>query len=230
MTDWWVQSTYQNLGLVALVSWIVWVIGSICLHELGHGIAALRLGDSTPRDTGHMTWNPLVHMGQTSLILFAFLGIAFGAMPVTPSRLRGRHGEAIVALAGPAVNLALAVFCLLALPIWIAVAGGYVSPSVKSGDVLFSNMQTFLSLGAMLNIVLMLFNLLPILPLDGGRVLSHYWGRYREFTQSENGRWIILGVFILIFFTAGDHLFGAAIAITQAVNEGVLSVIAPDAL
>jgi len=227
---WWVADTYQNLGIVALVSWIVWVIGSISLHELGHGFAAIRLGDSTPRDTGHMTLNPVVHMGQTSLILFALLGIAYGLMPIDPSRIRGRHGEAIVALAGPAVNLILAVLCLLALPLWIALGGGYLTPSVQADDVLYKNLQTFLSLGAMLNIVLMLFNLLPILPLDGGRVLSHYWRAYREFTQSENGRWVILGVFILVFFTAGEHLFGAAIGITEAVTNSILQIIAPDAL
>ncbi|MFT5422389.1 MAG: Zn-dependent protease [Phycisphaerales bacterium] len=228
--DWWVQTTYQRGGLVPLVAWIFWVIGSISLHELGHGFAAIKLGDSTPRDSGHMTLNPLVHMGQTSLIIFALLGIAFGAMPVDPSRLRGRHGEAIVALAGPAVNLILATICLIALPLWIALAGGYLTPSVQTGDALFKNMQTFLFQGAMLNIVLMLFNLVPILPLDGGRVLTHYWRGYREFSQSENGRWVVLGVFILIFFTAGEHLFKSAVGITEAVNTAILSLIAPGAI
>jgi hypothetical protein len=68
------------------VAWAVWVIASVCLHELSHGVAAIKLGDNTPIYTGHMTWNPLVHMGRMSLIMFALVGLAWGMMPVTPSR------------------------------------------------------------------------------------------------------------------------------------------------
>ena len=84
---------------------IIVVVISICLHELGHGFAAIALGDRTPEETGHITLNPLVHMGPISLAMLAIVGISWGAMPVDPTRLRGRYAEALVALAGPAVNL-----------------------------------------------------------------------------------------------------------------------------
>jgi hypothetical protein len=102
----------------------VWVIGSIVLHELAHGWAAIRLGDTTPRDLGHMTWNPLVHMGGFSLVVFAVIGIAWGMMPVDPSRLRGRYGDALVALAGPAMNIVLAAVSFAVwLVLWLWLGG-----------------------------------------------------------------------------------------------------------
>ncbi|MBT5381502.1 MAG: site-2 protease family protein, partial [Phycisphaerae bacterium] len=91
------------------MSWIFWVLLSITLHELAHGWAAIWEGDKTPIETGHMSANPVVHMGRFSLIVFALIGFAWGLMPVRPWRFRhGRLGEAIVAIAGPAMNLALA--------------------------------------------------------------------------------------------------------------------------
>ena len=92
---------------------------SIVLHELGHGIAAIAQGDDTPRVTGHMTLNPLVHMGTMGLGLLCFAGIAFGVMPVDPRRFRGRHGDAFVAAAGPLVNGVIAIFSLTILAMLI---------------------------------------------------------------------------------------------------------------
>ena len=70
---WWVSDYYQHDPML-LVSWIFWVVASIALHELAHGYVAIRCGDDTPYHSGHMTWNPLVHMGQTALIMFALFG------------------------------------------------------------------------------------------------------------------------------------------------------------
>src|SRR4051794_36782865 len=68
---------------------IIVVIVSVCLHELAHGFTAMALGDRTPEETGHITLNPHVHMGTTSLLMLAFTGLAWGAMPVDPTRMRG---------------------------------------------------------------------------------------------------------------------------------------------
>src|SRR6056297_3003392 len=99
MDGWWISDLLSNQsinGQVWVVSWAVWVILSICLHELAHGWTAIRLGDDTPVVTGHMTWNPIVHMGAFSLFVFAFIGIAWGQMPINPSKLRGRYAESVV--------------------------------------------------------------------------------------------------------------------------------------
>jgi len=161
---WWVHSLYDNLGLVAVASWIVVVIGSITLHELAHGWAALWEGDGTPRELGHMTGNPLVHMGGMSLLLFAVLGIAFGLMPVTPSRFRhGYVGRIVVSAAGPVMNLLLFLI--------FAVALGLMERFGASGPVA-DNVSMFLNFGAMLNVVLVVLNLLPLPPLDGWGILE----------------------------------------------------------
>src|SRR3954447_26147620 len=94
------------------------VVVSISLHELAHGIVAIWLGDRTPIETGHMTLNPAVHLGPISLICLLLAGIAWGSMPVTPSRLRGRYGDALVAAAGPIMNLLLGAIALVALGLW----------------------------------------------------------------------------------------------------------------
>lgn len=219
MSGWWVHEAWNagQTGPVLLVSWAVWVIGSITLHELAHGWAALRRGDGTPVETGHMTWNPLVHMGPWSLVMFAVIGIAWGQMPVNPGRMRGRRAEAFVAAAGPAMNLLLAVACVVGAALWIRYAAGVANP-------LRENMALFLITGAWLNLVLMAFNLIPVPPLDGGTVLSNFSPRVRSFYMSENGMWIGLGIFVLAFWFAGGVLFQAARATTTEIVTTLVSV------
>lgn len=217
MGGWWIYDYWHSstLGPVFVVSWLVWIIVSIVLHELSHGWAALRVGDTTPRDTGHMTWNPLVHMGGFSLVALALVGIAWGAMPVDPSRMRGRHAEAIVLAAGPAMNLLLAIVSLVLLIVWAPLAAGELAPSLTVAEPLRTNLEIFLRVGAMLNLVLCMFNLLPAIPLDGGRIAAHYIRPYREFVSSEHGSWISFGLMILFFYTAGDFIFPIAINAVQ---------------
>lgn len=197
---WWVADLLHS-NPAMLVSWVVWVIGSIILHELAHGIAAIRCGDRTPIELGHMTWNPLVHMGQTSLIVFAVIGIAWGAMPVNPNRFRGKYDDAIVSFAGPLMNLILAALCIIVGALWIRFAGGLPQN-------LYDNFRVFWIAGAGLNIVLAAFNLLPIPPLDGSRILANFWRPYREFLQKPEAQVIALVAIVFIFIGgAGDFIF-----------------------
>ncbi len=220
-SGWWISDYLNNPninGQVWVVSWAVWVVFSICLHELAHGWTAIKLGDDTPRLAGHMTWNPLVHMGPYSLLMFVFIGIAWGAMPVNPNKLRGRYADAIVSLAGPLMNLSLAIISLICLMLWGPLSQGHLISSVTIPDPLATNLQTFFHLGAMLNIVLMLFNLLPVPPLDGGRILMDVMPSYRRMMQSENGRWIALGVFVIFFVFAGSLIFDVAGFIVSSIS------------
>lgn len=139
---WWVQEIWE-LSPVLLGCWVFWIIGSITLHELAHGWAALRQGDSTPVEAGHMTLNPVVHMGKVGLIMFAVAGIAFGMMPVDPSRFRSRHGDASVAAAGPAVNLVLAVVSFVCLCVWVPAADGFWVASWDVPNHVYKNFQIF---------------------------------------------------------------------------------------
>ncbi len=200
--NWWVHDLYQQGQTVKLVSWIFWVIFSIVLHELAHGWAALWQGDDTPRRLGRMTVNPLVHMGMTSLLIFALIGLAWGAMPVNPGRFRNRrYGDVLVSLAGPAMNILLSLAALTGVSLWLRF-GPRAQP-------LHENVATFLWTGGWLNIVLALLNLLPIPPLDGSRILAGLSRKARDLYNHPQAQ--LFGMFMLmaIFFTPiGDIVFG----------------------
>ncbi len=204
MFDWWVASCW-DLNKVFFGSWVIWVIGSIVLHELGHGIAAIKQGDSTPIDTGHMTWNPLVHMGAVSLACFALFGFTWGMMPVDPSRFRGRHGGAMVAAAGPAVNLGLAVVCVLGDAAWLR-----VGMTTGLAPHVVGNIHTFLWTGAMINVMGMLFNMLPVPPLDGSRILADFVPAFDRAMRSEKGAIAGLLIAALLFSRGGQYVWGFA--------------------
>lgn len=186
---WWVEAVLQRDGPIALVSWIFWVIFSITLHELAHGWAAIAQGDRTPIERGHMTMNPLVHMGPMSLLLFALAGIAWGAMPVNPHRFRsGARGDVLVSGAGPAMNFALSLACIAVLGLLLRFG---TAPQ---------NLAMFLYTGAFLNIALGLLNLLPVPPLDGSRIVAGVIPETRRLYDHPNAPIVGLAVFFLIFF------------------------------
>lgn len=213
-TGWWVAKWYEAAGPFVIVAWVVIVLGSITLHELAHGWAAIWRGDRTPIESGHMTWNPVVHMGLPSLIVFALVGIAWGLMPVNPSRFRGRYDDALVAIAGPVMNLFLGALCIVLGAAWVAVAGGYASPALAVPDKAYADVQTFFRLGAALNVTLAVFNMLPAPPLDGSRILATFWPRYRDVIDGPNGQNIALFSLIVLLYFGGRYIypvgFGAA--------------------
>jgi Zn-dependent protease len=205
--NWWVHNAWEHGGAVELTSWIFWVLLSITLHELAHGWAALWEGDTTPRDLNRLTANPLVQMGQTSLIVFALIGFAWGMMPVRPDRFRhGRLGEAIVAFAGPMMNLALAFISLTLLGIIVAASKDSAFEAMKP-------MHTFLFMGGFLNLVLFALNLLPIPPLDGSRILAAGSLHIRRFYMQPQAQIMAFALLIAIFF------FGAANSVIGAAQE-----------
>lgn len=215
--NWWVTDALQA-GPIYLGSWIFWVIFSIVLHELGHGYAAIRQGDDTPIYTGHMTWNPLVHMGAMSLFAFALLGIAWGQMPVNPSRFRSRYGDAFVAVAGPFVNLLLAIVCVICAAFWPYSHGIFA-------DHVFKNIGTFFEVGAMLNIALMVFNLVPIPPLDGSKIVGDFFPTYNRLWEGERGAVIGLIAFLVLWSFGGGIIFGAA-SVAAFFGIGIIEIAA----
>ena len=174
---------------------VVTVILSITVHELAHGYVALRLGDPTPKVSGHWTVNPVVHMGAPSLVMLLLFGIAFGAMPVDPTRLRGKRAEALVVLAGPLSNLALALIAATALGVWQLAVDG------QAASVMAENLRQFVFVFSVINLALALFNLLPVPPLDGAHVLAGLVPAYRRWLRSIADPRMLLGVLLLVFFT-----------------------------
>jgi len=208
---WWVHEVYYNGGAVQLGSWIFWVIFSITLHELGHGWAAIWQGDDTPRETGHMSWNPLVHMGPWSLAMFAIIGIAWGLMPTDPSRYRwGRKGRVVVALAGPLVNVALAVLALTALAFWVRFG--------TAGSAFDERLRVFLLTGGILNIFLAGFNLIPAPPLDGSQVLMGLSDRFYQWFHNPQVQQYAFFAIIALFFILNLGSIGYALSSDASVG------------
>jgi Zn-dependent protease len=150
---------------------VIILIISITLHELAHGFAAISQGDNTPRQTGHITLNPVIHMGVPSLVFLCIAGISWGQMPVNPSEFKfPQISNIFVSAAGPLSNLGLALIAILIIK---------VAQSIQfiSSD--------FLILFAHINLVLCLFNLIPIPPLDGFHVVSEIWIDLKKLTNSN---------------------------------------------
>jgi Zn-dependent protease len=162
------------------------LIVSITLHELAHGIAALGQGDKTPRITGHMTLNPIVHMGTESILFLCLTGIAWGQMPINPANFRSpRWSNMLVAVAGPLSNLGMALGAIVFLRII----------SNQSANLLISS--EFLGLFAQINLTLCLFNLIPIPPLDGFHVVSAVVPKLKTLVDT-NLSYFALTLFFLI--------------------------------
>lgn len=180
----------QHIILVLAV-----VIPSIILHEVAHGVAALRFGDDTAKRAGRITLNPVSHVDPFGTIILPFLMAALGGavfgyakpVPINPSRMRNPRNDAVwVSLAGPATNIVLAVGAAIALRVW--------APTSATVPV-----RLLLNLGAM-NALLAAFNLLPIPPLDGSAVVGRFLPRSMQmgWMKVQQYGFAILLVLILV--------------------------------
>lgn len=194
-----IQPTYLLAALLA-----------ITVHEACHAFAAKRLGDDTAEMMGRLTLNPLSHLDLLGSILFLTVGFGWAKpVPVDPRNFRHPiRGMALVALAGPASNLVLAAaaylaLCLIAPSFGSAGLGQFLSGDA-GGNPFFTVLIQFLGQSLFVNLALMAFNLLPVAPLDGSKILQafipwNYSDLYEEFLQ--RGPWILL-----ILLLAGDFL------------------------
>ncbi len=180
---------------------VVAIILSIVLHELAHGWTAVWFGDRTPIEMDHLTPNPLVHMGMTSIILVLLFGIGWGQMPVNPNRMRGRYAEAIVAAAGPAMNVLLAFASLTFVGVYLR-----SHPFSAFDESFLHTLVQVLKVVGILNILLALFNLIPIPPLDGSRILANVLPAYRDWLSSPTMVGVVQAVFFAAFFFSGTIL------------------------
>lgn len=164
----------EELNLVQRVAvWALPLIFAVTVHEAAHGWVADRLGDPTARQMGRITFNPLPHIDLVGTILvpimmLSFTGFLIGwakPVPVSVQRLHSpKRDMAIVAAAGPAVNLVMAVAWSLVLLL--------AHKLIHSAQVIAVPLLLMAVAGVFVNLVLMAINLLPVPPLDGGRIVT----------------------------------------------------------
>ena len=198
------NETLQNILFVAPV-----LLFSVIAHEYAHGYAALKQGDPTARDLGRLTWNPVKHIDPFLTILMPLMmGLASnwqvmlgGAkpVPVDPRNYRNyRRGDIIVSLAGVASNLALAVI----FTVGIALFGllGRVAPATGQTVGILQIMMIY---GVAINLMLIVFNLMPIPPLDGSHVVKHLLPARLAIRYEQLGRYGFLVLIALLWFGSG---------------------------
>ena len=165
-------------------------------HELAHAAVAVARGDQTPRIDGRLSLNPSHHLDPLGTVAILLVGFGW-AKPVriNPYRMRGPYDAALVALAGPIANLLIAF--LLAIPIKLVLLAGSFDTS--------SPPWRLLQAAFILNVVLAIFNLLPIPPLDGYSFLSSLFRRtFPEFFfRIDSNRQAIILVFVLVLVLSG---------------------------
>jgi len=179
-----------GFDLQSIVLLTIAFIIAIAVHEGNHALVATVLGDDTPRRAGRLTLNPLKHVDATGIIMFVIAGFGWGWTPVNPYNLKPnpRVGNAIVAAAGPLANITLAL--LLSVPLRLHLD----MPPV---------LHQFLFLAVLLNLILFVFNLIPIPPLDGFSVLIGLVPRDLAATLRQLERYsfpLMLALFLLPSF------------------------------
>lgn len=167
------------------------LVGSLTLHELAHAWVAWKLGDPTAKEQGRLTLNPIAHLDPLGTLMFAvtaIAGVPFGwarPVPVNPRYFRrAREGMALVGAAGPAMNFAIALVCLA-----LYRHGGFTGEALR-----------VLENAYIVNVVLGLFNLIPVPPLDGSRIVGIVMddGTYQRWTQLDQyGMLVVFGLFFV---------------------------------
>ena len=167
------------------VAWVFAILVSLTIHEFSHGWAAHLFGDDTAKVSGRLTLNPLVHIDPFGFILLLVAGFGWAKpVPVNPANFRRRRlGEAIVSLSGPLANLAGVIVGIILFKL--------LAPFLGEANLLIN----FLFMFILINAVLMVFNLIPIPPLDGSHILfSVLPDRFSNFREKveKNGPWILI--------------------------------------
>ena len=158
-----------GLSLSTLISRVITLVIAFSVHEFAHAWSADQLGDDTPRNAGRLTLNPLSHLDPLGSIMLVVAGFGWAKpVPINPYALERKTaaGPMMVAAAGPLSNLLLAI--LAAIPFQM----GLLNLGV-SGNLLPS-ISSFMTEFIFINLILLFFNLIPIAPLDGEKVLEYF--------------------------------------------------------
>ena len=198
----------------------------LCLpvHEFAHGYMAYKLGDKTAANLGRLTLNPFAHLDIFGSLLLLFAGFGWAKpVPVQPRAFSNpRRGMALVAAAGPLANIIMATLVMVFLRI--------ISPQVTFHPAVFPRIVAFgwhdviLQSIISINLILAVFNMLPVPPLDGSRILYAFLPDRLYFGAMRYERFIMIGVMLLVFMGA---LTGIILALSAQLYRLVVFITQP---
>lgn len=185
---------------ILFFAWVVAVIYALSVHEFSHAFTANLQGDDTAKIQGRLTLNPLSHIDWIGFIMLIVVGFGWGKpVPFNPYNLRNqKYGPALISLAGPISNFISAIVFGVILRL--------ISPYFAPDNLLMG----FLLLLVMINLILAFFNLIPIPPLDGSKVMFSFFPSTPKFDQIRY-QLETRGPMILIFIIILDNLLGVGI-------------------
>ena len=201
-----------DIALAGLVVGVLLILICFPVHEFSHAWAATALGDDTARQMGRLTLNPLAHLDPIGSVLFLLTGFGWAKpVPVSVYRLNGnyRTSYALVSLAGPASNIVLAIIFALLFRI--------LAPTLATSSSMLASVIVYgLEIAVFLNMILALFNLIPVPPLDGSRILAAILPDSGAFILDQLERY---GMFVVLLLSVsgilGPIIIGPANRITS---------------
>jgi Zn-dependent protease len=205
---------------------------SLTIHECAHAWTASRLGDQTARLLGRVSLNPIVHSDLWGTIIFPLVGLQYGFMfgwakpvPVDTSNLRNpSRDHMLVALAGPISNLCLATVMFVVLMVMKSLSPesgdlvrGVVTYDVPHGSSILAPLAMFAFYGMVINVILAIFNLIPVAPLDGAAVLSGLLPRNLAEGLDRMQAYSFMIFVVLLVTGVPSYLFGPPILFLRRV-------------
>ncbi len=203
---------------IVLITFIVALVIAITVHEFAHAWAANKMGDPTAKLMGRLTLNPFAHLDPMGTLFLFIVGFGWGKpVPTNPNNYKSPSSDIWVSLSGIMANIATAF--VLAIPIRIWLLTGHTVDS--------SLWMTLLSLIVDLNLVLAVFNILPIYPLDGSHVVEHYLSHQNKIAFRQYGPMILLAVLIfdrVSSFSILSSIMEPAIRLLSFIVKGTFSI------
>lgn len=202
------------LAVITILSRCFVVFCCLPIHELAHGLMANALGDNTAKNQGRLSLNPLSHLNPIGTIMIFLFGIGYAnPVPVNPRNFKNqKSGMALTALAGPLSNLLMG---------WVSVWFYFIFRTILPYGTLSDAVTYFFLFAAEVNVMLAVFNLFPIPPLDGSKIVAAVLPDKIYYKYMQYERYVMIAVLVLLFLGVLDK----PIAVLTSVLLNFISIV-----